>query len=217
MSEAVGPRHSGLGPRFLFEGEGTPLTRREREQIKPHRGALVWFTGLSASGKTTLARAVEWELHALGVHTYRLDGDVVRDGLNADLGFSPEARRENVRRIAEVGRLMVDAGLVVVVAVIAPYRDDRAATRARFGANDFFEVWVDTPIEICEERDPKGLYKRARAGELSDFTGVTAPYEVPEHPELRAIGAGVLDEQRDRVIAMLRDAGVLAQTRAEIG
>src|SRR5262245_30896586 len=195
---------SELGPRFLFEGEGTPLTRREREQIKPHRGALVWFTGLSASGKTTLARAVEWELHALGVHTYRLDGDALRDGLNADLDFSPQARRENVRRIAEVGRLMVDAGLVVVVAVTAPYAEDRAATRARFGANDFFEVWVDTPIEICEQRDPKGLYKRARAGEITDFTGVTAPYEVPERPELRASGTGVLEEQRDRVISMLR-------------
>jgi adenylylsulfate kinase len=206
MSEAVG--------RNLSEGgEGPPLTRREREQIKPHRGALVWFTGLSASGKTTLARAVEWELHALGVHTYRLDGDVVRDGLNGDLGFSPEARRENVRRIAEVGRLMVDAGLVVVVAVIAPYAEDRAATRARFGANDFFEVWVDTSLEICEQRDPKGLYKRARAGQIADFTGVTAPYEIPEHPELRAVGAGVLEEQRGRVIQMLRDAGVLAQTR----
>jgi adenylylsulfate kinase len=204
MSETVGPR-------FLFEGEGTPLTRNEREQIKPHRGALVWFTGLSASGKTTLARAVEWQLHALGVHTYRLDGDGVRDGLNADLGFSPEARRENVRRIAEVGRLMVDAGLVVVVAVIAPYRHDRGAPRARVGDNDFFEVWVDTPIEICEQRDPKGLYKRAHAGEIADFTGVTAPYEVPERPELRASGTGVLDEQRDRVIQMLRDAGVLAQ------
>lgn len=186
-----------------------PVGRSEREQLKPHRGALVWFTGLSGSGKTTLARAVEWKLQALGVHTYRLDGDVVRDGLNADLGFSPDARRENVRRIAEVGRLMVDAGLVVVAAVIAPYEQDRQATRARFGRGDFFEVWVDTPLEVCEQRDPKGLYKRARAGELTDFTGISAPYEVPENPELRAIGAGVLDEQRDRVIAMLRTARVL--------
>src|SRR6187401_1028720 len=105
-----------------------------------------------------------------------------------------------------VFRLRVDAGLVVVVAVIAPYAEDRAATRARFGANDFFEVWVDTPLEICEQRDPKGLYKRARAGEITDFTGVTAPYEVPERPELRASGTGVLDEQRDRVISMLREA-----------
>ena len=188
---------------------GKPLGRSEREQLKPHRGALVWFTGLSGSGKTTLARAVEWQLHALGVHTYRLDGDVVRDGLNVDLGFSPENRRENVRRIAEVGRLMVDAGLIVVVAVIAPYANDRAATRARFGNGDFFEVWVDTPLEICEQRDPKGLYKRARAGEIADFTGISAPYEVPDQPELRAIGTGELDEQRDRVIAMLRSAGVL--------
>ncbi len=190
--------------------EPKPIVRAEREQIKPHRGALVWFTGLSASGKTTLARAVERALHAQGVHTYRLDGDVVRDGLNADLGFSPEDRRENVRRIAEVGRLMVDAGLVVLVAVIAPYAKDRAETRARFGAGDFFEVWVDTTLEVCEERDPKGLYKRARAGELADFTGISAPYEIPEDPELQAIGAGELHEQRDRVIAMLREAGVLS-------
>jgi adenylylsulfate kinase len=197
MSEAVDPK---------------PLVRAEREQIKPHRGALVWFTGLSASGKTTLARAVERKLHALGVHTYRLDGDVVRDGLNGDLGFSPEDRRENVRRIAEVGRLMVDAGLVVVVAVIAPYAKDRATTRARFGEGDFFEVWVDTPLEVCEQRDPKGLYKRARAGELENFTGISAPYEVPENPDLRAVGSGLLEEQRDRVIAMLRDAEVIARS-----
>jgi adenylyl-sulfate kinase len=193
----------------MSEDQTKPVGRSEREQLKPHRGALVWFTGLSASGKTTLAHAVEWRLQELGVHTYRLDGDVVRDGLNADLGFSPEARRENVRRIAEVGRLMVDAGLVVVVAVIAPYEKDRQETRARFGDGDFFEVWVDTPLEVCEQRDPKGLYKRARAGELRDFTGISAPYEIPKNPELRAIGAGVLDEQRDRVIAMLRDAAVL--------
>lgn len=190
--------------------EPQPLVRAEREQIKPHRGALVWFTGLSASGKTTLARAVERALHAQGVHTYRLDGDVVRDGLNADLGFAPEDRRENVRRIAEVGRLMVDAGLVVLVAVIAPYAEDRAHTRARFEGRDFFEVWVDTTLEVCEQRDPKGLYRRARAGQLADFTGVSAPYEVPAAPELRAVGAGDLDEQRDRVIEMLRSASVVA-------
>jgi adenylylsulfate kinase len=198
--------------------EPQPLVRSEREQIKPHRGALVWFTGLSGSGKTTLARAVERALYEQGVHTYRLDGDVLRDGLNADLGFLPEHRRENVRRIAEVGRLMVDAGLIVLVAVIAPYAKDRAETRARFAADDFdrapssprfFEVWVDTPLEICEQRDPKGLYRRARAGELKDFTGVSAPYEIPEDPELRAVGAGDLLEQRDRVLAMLQAAGAL--------
>ena len=186
-----------------------PIGRAEREQLKPHQGALVWFTGLSGSGKTTLARAVERELHGLGVHTYRLDGDVVREGLNADLGFSPADRRENVRRFCEVGRLMVDAGLVVLVAVIAPYAGDRAKTRARFRDGDFFEVWVDTPLEICEQRDPKGLYKRARAGELANFTGISAPYEIPDAPELRAVGAGDIEAQRDRVIQMLRDAGKL--------
>lgn len=190
--------------------EPKPLVRAEREQIKSHRGALVWFTGLSASGKTTLAWAVERALNAQGVHTYWLDGDVVRDGLNAGLGFSPEDRRENVRRIAEVGRLMVDAGLIVLVAVIAPYAKDRAETRARFEPGDFFEVWVDTSLDVCEQRDPKGLYKRARAGQLVEFTGVSAPYEIPQNPELRAIGAGDLTEQRDRVIAMLRDTGALS-------
>lgn len=186
-----------------------PIVRAEREALNPHRGAMVWLTGLSGSGKTTLARATERELNRLGIRTYRLDGDVVRDGLNGDLGFSPEDRRENVRRIGEVGRLMVDAGLVVLAAVIAPYAEDRAATRERFDEGDFFEVWVDTSLEVCERRDPKGLYKRARAGELKDFTGISAPYEVPESPDLQAVGAGVLEEQRDRVIAMLRDAGVI--------
>lgn len=161
-----------------------PIVRAERERLNPHKGALVWLTGLSASGKTTLARAVERELNRLGVRTYRLDGDVVRDGLNEDLGFLPEDRRENVRRIGEVGRLMVDAGLVVLVAVIAPYAADRARTRSRFGEGDYFEVWVDTPLEVCEQRDPKGLYKKARAGEIKGFTGIDDPYEVPEDPEL---------------------------------
>ena len=186
-----------------------PVTRREREALKPQRGAMVWLTGLSASGKTTLTRSVERRLCELGVHTYRLDGDIVRSGLNGDLGFSPADRRENVRRIAEVGRLMVDAGLVVLAAVIAPYASDRAATRARFEPGDYFEVWVDTPLEVCEQRDPKGLYRRARAGELTDFTGISAPYEPPEQPELRAAGTGDLDEQRDRIIAMLRAGGKL--------
>ncbi len=190
--------------------EPQPIARVHREALNPHRGALVWFTGLSGSGKTTLARDVERKLNRLGVRTYRLDGDVVRDGLNGDLGFLPEHRRENVRRIGEVGRLMVDAGLVVLAAVISPYADARAATRARYGKGDFFEVWVDTPLEICERRDPKGLYKRARAGELKDFTGISAPYEVPTAPDLQAHGAGELEVQRERVITMLRDAGVIA-------
>jgi adenylylsulfate kinase len=189
--------------------DSPPIRRAEREALNPHKGALVWFTGLSASGKTTLAKAVERHLLEIGVRSYRLDGDVVREGLNADLGFSPADRQENVRRITEVGRLMIDAGLVVVVAVIAPYAKDRAATRARFGAGEFFEVFVDTPLAVCEERDPKGMYKRARAGQLADFTGVSAPYEVPDDPELLADGTGDLEGQRDRVIAMLREHGIL--------
>ncbi len=189
--------------------ETPPIRRAEREALNPHKGALVWFTGLSASGKTTLAKAIERRLLELGVRSYRLDGDVVREGLNADLGFSPDDRKENVRRITEVGRLMIDAGLVVVVAVIAPYAKDRAATRARFGSGEFFEVFVDTPIEVCEQRDPKGMYKRARAGQLPDFTGVSAPYEIPSDPDMVADGTGELEEQRDRVIDMLREHGVI--------
>jgi adenylylsulfate kinase len=192
--------------------DSPPIRRSEREALNPHKGALVWFTGLSASGKTTLAKAVERRLLEIGVRSYRLDGDVVREGLNGDLGFSPADRQENVRRITEVGRLMIDAGLVVVVAVIAPYAKDRAATRARFGPGEFFEVFVDTPLAVCEQRDPKGMYKRARAGQLADFTGVSAPYEVPDDPELLADGTGDLEVQRDRVIAMLREQGILHGT-----
>ncbi len=186
--------------------ESPPIRRAEREALNPHKGALVWFTGLSASGKTTLARAVDRRLLELGVRSYRLDGDVVREGLNADLGFSPADREENVRRITEVGRLMIDAGLVVVVAVIAPYAKDRAATRARFGPGEFFEVFVDTPLADCERRDPKGLYAKARAGEITHFTGIDSPYQRPKDPSLRLTPEVGLDEQARLVVEMLERA-----------
>jgi bifunctional enzyme CysN/CysC len=144
----------------------------------------LWFTGLSGSGKSTIANQVEQRLHALGRHTYVLDGDNVRHGLNRDLGFTAEDRVENIRRVAEVARLMVDAGLVVLVSFISPFRDERRMARDLFDPGDFVEVFVDTPLELCEQRDPKGLYAKARAGELRNFTGVDSPYEAPEQPEL---------------------------------
>jgi bifunctional enzyme CysN/CysC len=161
------------------------ITRQDREALNGHRGALVWLTGLSGAGKSTIAQALERQLSAAGVHTYLLDGDDLRKGLNGDLGFTPEARVENIRRAGEVGRLMVDAGLVVLAAFISPYRADRQMVRERFAVGDFIEVFVDTPLAVCEQRDPKGLYERARRGEIPNFTGISAPYEAPATPELK--------------------------------
>jgi bifunctional enzyme CysN/CysC len=154
---------------------------------RPWRGATVWFTGLSGSGKSTVAVEVERQLVAAGRAAYVLDGDNLRHGLNADLGFSADDRTENIRRVGEVARLFADAGVVAVVPVISPYRADRDRVRAIHAdvGLPFLEVWVDTPLDVCEARDPKGLYKKARAGELPGFTGIDDPYEPPEHPDLR--------------------------------
>ena len=161
------------------------IGRSDREELNGHRGALVWLTGLSGAGKSTIALALERQLHDRGIHSYLLDGDDLRQGLNSDLGFMPENRVENIRRAGEVARLMVDAGLVVLAAFISPYRADRQMVRERFARGDFLEVFVDTPLAVCEQRDPKGLYVRARSGEVPNFTGVSAPYEEPQAPELR--------------------------------
>lgn len=162
-----------------------PIGRSDREELNGHRGALVWLTGLSGAGKSTIALALERKLHNRGIHSYLLDGDDLRQGLNSDLGFMPEHRVENIRRAGEVARLMVDAGLVVLAAFISPYRADRQMVRDRFATGDFLEVFVDTPLAVCEQRDPKGLYVRARRGEVPNFTGISAPYEEPQAPELR--------------------------------
>lgn len=150
-----------------------------------HKPLLIWFTGLSGSGKSTLANAVEQKLYAAGIKTYTLDGDNVRHGLNKDLGFGPEARTENIRRIAEVAYLMLDAGLVVLSAFVSPYLKDRQAIKEVVGNEGFMEVFVDTPLEVCEQRDVKGLYAKARAGQISDFTGISSPYQAPERPDFR--------------------------------
>ncbi len=162
----------------------TTVTAEDRERLLNQKGCVIWFTGLSGSGKSTLANAVEYVLHQQRHHTYVLDGDNVRHGLNKNLGFSPEDREENIRRIGEVAKLFADAGTVVMTAFISPYRADRDQARALITEGRFVEVFVDCPLEVCEERDTKGLYKKARAGEIKEFTGISAPYEPPLNPEV---------------------------------
>ena len=165
--------------------DARPVDARARAHLKHQQPCCIWLTGLSGAGKSTIANALEERLHAAGRHTMLVDGDDLRAGLNRDLGFGATDRAESVRRAAEVARLMVDAGLIVVVGLISPFRADRAAARARFAPGAFVEVFVDAPLAVCEDRDPKGLYRRARRGELAAFTGIDSPYEVPEAPELR--------------------------------
>lgn len=162
----------------------TTVTKQDRETLLNQKGCVVWFTGLSGSGKSTLANAVAHKLHERNHHTYVLDGDNVRHGLNKNLGFSPEDREENIRRVGEVAKLFVDAGTIVMTAFISPYREDRDQARQLIENNRFVEVFVECPLDVCEERDPKGLYKKARSGEIKEFTGISAPYEEPEKPEV---------------------------------
>ncbi len=181
------------------------MTRSERVSALGAGGATIWFTGLPAAGKSTVAAAVERRLVAAGRSAYRLDGDVLRTGINRDLGFDQAARAENVRRAAEVARLMADAGTVALVALVSPYRADRAEARAlheRYGL-PFLEVWVSASVELCERRDPKGLYARARRGDLADMTGVDDPYEAPSAPELELAGDVGAPEGASRVIALI--------------
>ena len=160
------------------------VSREEREKLLGQKGALIWFTGLSGSGKSTIAFTLEHALVQRGHLCYVLDGDNIRHGLNKNLGFSAEDREENIRRLGEVGRLFVDAGLITITSFISPYRKDRDRARETVGADSFFEVFCDAPLAVCEQRDPKGLYKKARAGELKGFTGIDDPYEAPEKAEL---------------------------------
>ncbi|NQX86543.1 MAG: adenylyl-sulfate kinase [Flavobacteriaceae bacterium] len=155
-----------------------------RQKIKKHQSMLIWFTGLSGSGKSTLANALELELHKRGVHTYSLDGDNTRAGINKDLTFRSEDRTENIRRVSEIANLMIDAGIVVLAAFVSPYKKDRAQVKSVVGENNFIEVFVSTSIEECEKRDVKGLYKKARAGEIKNMTGIDDMYEAPLHADL---------------------------------
>ncbi|MBC2580795.1 adenylyl-sulfate kinase [Clostridium sp. DJ247] len=159
------------------------IKREHRENLLKQKGKLIWFTGLSGSGKSTVASALESKLHNMGKLTYLLDGDNVRHGLNSDLGFTKEDRIENIRRIAEVSKLFVDAGIITIGTFVSPFREDREKVRKLLG-EDFIEVFVDCPLEVCEQRDPKGIYKKARSGQIKNFTGIDSPYEKPENPEL---------------------------------
>ncbi len=188
------------------------LTHADRCRQLKARGCTLWFTGLSGSGKSTIASALEAELVRRGVFAYRLDGDNIRHGLNANLGFSASDREENIRRIGEVAKLFADAGVIAIASFISPYRADRARVRALHEAAGlpFVEVFVNTPIEVCEARDPKGLYKKARAGEIKGFTGIDDPYEAPERPEIDLKTAeGSVADSVARLIGWLGDAGLL--------
>lgn len=186
------------------------VTKAERAQLKGQKPCCLWFTGLSGSGKSTIANRLERQLLTLGRHTYILDGDNVRHGLSRDLGFTDADRVENIRRAAHAGRLMVDAGLMVLVAFISPFRAERRMARELFGPGEFVEVFIDTPLEICEQRDPKGLYRRARKGLIPHFTGISSPYEVPENPEIHLrCGKVPPDEAIEEMIAELRRMEVL--------
>ncbi|MCO7208269.1 adenylyl-sulfate kinase [Pseudoalteromonas sp. B5MOD-1] len=186
------------------------VSRAEKERHKGHKPVLLWYTGLSGSGKSTIANAVEAKLFELGCHTYLLDGDNVRMGLNKGLTFSDEDRIENIRRISEVAKLFVDAGLIVSTAFISPFKEDRARARSIMNQGEFVEVFIDTPLEVCESRDPKGLYKKARAGEIPNFTGISSAFDVPEQPEIHVRTAEQSIEQSvEQIIGYLREAGII--------
>lgn len=186
------------------------VTREERQKLNGHKGAVLWFTGLSGCGKSTVSNAVDRLLHNRGIHTFVLDGDNIRMGLNKNLGFNPEDRKENIRRIGEVAKLFCDSGTIVLTSFISPYIEDREQVRHIIGDGHFNEVYVDASLETCEARDPKGLYKKARAGEIKDFTGVNAPYEAPENCELHLDSDSKnVEELANEVVAFLEARGVL--------
>jgi len=185
------------------------VTRARREEQNGHRGAILWFTGLSGAGKSTLAHEVEEQLHRMGCHTFVLDGDNVRHGLCGDLGFSSEDRVENIRRIGEVAKLFMEAGVIVLTAFISPFRADRDKVRAMVQPGEFVEIYCECSIELCEERDVKGLYKKARAGEIKHFTGISSPYEAPDKPELAVDTSKPLDDCVQQVLAELAKGKII--------
>ena len=189
---------------------GGEVTNKYREELLNQKGVVIWFTGLSASGKSTLALAVEEALFRANQLTYVLDGDNIRHGLNKNLGFSPEDREENIRRIGEVSKLFADAGVITMTAFISPYRSDRRKARELVESGRFIEVYVKVPLELAEERDPKGLYKKARAGEIKEFTGIDAPYEEPEEAELTIdTSKHNLEQSRDLVLEYLKNQNII--------
>ena len=186
------------------------VNKSQRSEQKGHKPVILWFTGFSGSGKSTVAGALESALHQQGVHTYLLDGDNVRHGLCKDLGFSDEDRVENIRRVGELSKLMIDAGLVVLTAFISPFQAERDMVRNLVGDGEFIEVFLDTPLDVCEQRAPKGLYKKARAGEIKHFTGIDSGYQVPVNPEIRIdTSANSLEQSVQQLVAYLKDKQVI--------
>lgn len=182
------------------------VTAEDRWETNGYKSCVLWMTGLSASGKSTLANAINKRFHVMGINSYVLDGDNIRHGLNKDLGFNPEGRKENIRRIGEVSKLFIDAGLIVLTAFISPYREDRDQVRNLINNGHFIEVYTKCPISECEKRDPKGIYKKVRSGEIKEFTGISAPYEEPENPEIVIeTDKMMLDECIDKVFDYLID------------
>ncbi len=195
--------------KFIIPHEGN-IKKEDRQRQKGHKSAILWFTGLSGSGKSTLAHAVEDRLFEMGFHTYVLDGDNIRTGLNKDLGFSAEDREENIRRIGEVAKLFVDAGIFVLSAFISPYKKDRELVRNLVEKDEFIEIYVKCPLEVCEQRDVKGLYQKARAGIIKNFTGIDDPYEEPENPEIVVeTDKETLEESVNKIIKYLEEKGYL--------
>jgi bifunctional enzyme CysN/CysC len=206
----AGLLHFALRRAQNIQWQPVNIDKQAHAAIKGQRSSVVWFTGLSGAGKSTIADILEQKLHALGRHTYLLDGDNVRHGLSKDLGFSDADRVENIRRVAEVARLMADAGLIVLVSFISPFRAERRMARALLEADEFCEVFVDTPLALAERRDPKGLYRKARGGEIPNFTGIDSPYEPPENPEVRLDTTQQSPEDAaDVILEWLRAAGRL--------
>lgn len=188
------------------------VTRERRERLNGHKGAVVWFTGLSGSGKSTLAHEVEERLHRMGCRTFVLDGDNVRHGLCGDLGFSMADRKENIRRIGEMSKLFVEAGVIVLTAFISPLRVDRQKVRSLLASGDFIEIYCRCPLEVCEQRDVKGLYAKARAGEVKEFTGISSPYEEPVAPELTLdTNSKTPEKSVDKVIGLLLEKGLFVR------
>ena len=186
------------------------VTKEERSSIKEQKPCILWFTGLSGSGKSTIANAVEAKLLELNKHTYLLDGDNVRMGLNKGLTFTDEDRVENIRRIGEVSKLFVDAGTIVLTAFISPFQKERDTVRELVEDNEFIEVFIDTPLEVCESRDPKGLYKKARAGEIPNFTGISSPYEAPSKPEIHILNDKTsIEDVTEQIINYLENKGYI--------
>ena len=186
------------------------VTRQRREKLNNHKSVVIWFTGLSGSGKSTLAHSVEEELHKLDCRTFVLDGDNVRHGLSSNLTFSDEDRKENIRRIGEAAKLMMEAGIIAITAFISPFRKDRNTVRGLLSQDDFIEIYCNASLEVCESRDVKGLYKRARAGEIKNYTGIDSPYEEPVNPELVVnTGDEPLEESVIKVIEHLKSKGII--------